>query len=142
MNLTLERKAREADGVFGVLTDETGNFTCVTLEHAYDSGHGDGSYTSKLQPGTYKCVRGLHRLHGMTNSFETFEITGVVGHTNILFHVGNFNEDSEGCVLLGRRIAQRDAPETGNMITSSRNTFNAFMDLQKGVDAFNLTVKD
>lgn len=147
MNLTLTRSVKEADGIFGVLTNQDDTFSCVTLEHAYDAGNGDGSYTAKLAPGVYTCKRGQHQLEGMTSPFETFQVMDVPSFqdkpvTNILLHVGNFFEDSHGCILLGRRIAPRDPPESGNMITSSKNTFNAFMDLQKGVDAFTLTVKD
>lgn len=141
MNLTLTRTDKKEDGIFGVLTDEQGKQIAVSLEHAYDSGNGDGSYEPKLQSGVYKCVRGEHRLHSQLMPFTTFEITGVVGHTGILFHIGNYNEDSNGCVLLGRRILPSPLPSSDNMITSSRNTFNAFMDLQKGVNEFTLTVK-
>lgn len=142
MNLTLARTDKEVDGIFGTLVSEDGSFSCITLEHAYDSGNGDGSYAPKTLPGIYKCVRGEHQLAHMTSPFTTFMITHDDGHTNVLFHVGNFNEDSEGCILLGRRVVPRDPPETGNMITSSKNTFNAFMDLQKDVTEFILTVRD
>lgn len=143
MNLTLNRSEKREDGIFGILRDEARKQVAVTLEHAYDSGNGDGSYTAKIPDGTYTCVRSMHRLHGMTDDFETFEITNVPGHTNILFHWGNYNSDSDGCVLLGRRILpDTRSIATGNMISSSRNTFNAFMDLQKGLNQFTLTVKD
>lgn len=141
MKLILTRIDKREDGIFGTLHTETKTTLAVTIEHAYDSGLGNGSYDAKLQPGTYNCVRGAHQLHA-GKPFETFEVKGVAGHTGILFHVGNFNEDSEGCILLGRRIAPRDPPESGNMITSSRNTFNAFMDLLRGLDSFTLEVRD
>lgn len=147
MNLILQRASKEPDGIFGTLASEDSGFNCVTLEHAYDAGSGDGSYTAKLAAGSYTCLRGLHILEGMTKQFETFQVLGVPIFqgkpvTNILLHVGNFQEDSHGCILLGRRIAPRDLPETGNMITSSKNTFLAFMDLQKDVASFILTVGD
>ncbi len=140
MDLTLIRTDKREDGVFGILATSL-DTVALTLEHSYDAQLGDGSYTAKLQPGTYRCVRGMHRLHNMTEDFETFEITGVTGHTNILFHWGNFNDDSEGCVLLGRNRIPSTKGD-GDMITSSRNTFNKFMDLQKNVSEFTLTVKD
>lgn len=136
MNLKLKRTDRREDGVFGVLLDEKGKQIAVTLEHAYDSGHGNGTYTSKIPNGTYTCVRGKHRLASMKSSFETFEITGVAGHTNILFHVGNYNKDSEGCVLLGKGYGGDP-----RMIYMSRATFEAFMALQHGVDKFILVVE-
>lgn len=142
MNLTLTRTEKRDDGIFGILSDEAGLQVAVTLEHAYDAKLGNGSYAPKLPAGTYKCVRGPHRLHGMTADFETFEITKVPGHTGMLFHWGNYNRDSNGCVLLGRRRAPVGVNNTTDMITSSRNTFQKFMDLQRNVNEFTLTVKD
>lgn len=142
MNLVLTRLFNEIDGAFSRIDSEDNSFQCVGLEHAYDSGNGDGSYSPKLQAGTYTCKRSMHRLHGMTQDFETFQIMDVPGHSNILFHWGNYNDDSDGCVLLGRRMVPNPDSSGTNMITSSKNTFNAFMDAQKGVDTFTLTVKD
>ena len=96
---TLKRKEF---GVGGIISDFTfhGELSpfMVTLEHAYFF---NGAYTPKLHNGVYTCVRGPHRLHGMIDFFSTFEITKVSGHSGILFHWGNYNEDSEGCILTG-----------------------------------------
>lgn len=134
MKLVLTRTAREYRGVFGTLVSDDGSFKCVTLEHAYPVF--DGNFASKIAKGEYTCVRGMHRLEGMRDSFETFEITGVPGHSDILFHVGNTNIDSSGCVLLGKDILE----DYGNvkMITDSRITFEAFMKLMTGIDSFQL----
>lgn len=138
MDFRLKNEAFDADGVFGALYDAANKAIAVTLQHAYDSGKGDGSYLPKIPPGVYKCVRGQHRLEGMSADFTTFEITGVDGHTNLLFHWGNYNLDSEGCVLLGEHVAPTD---NGLMITNSRDTFAKFMGLLTGVDSFTLTVE-
>ncbi len=138
MNLILNNSEFREDGIFGHLTDETGNRVCVTLQHAYDSGLGDGSYAPKLTPGVYTCVRGQHKLHNMI-PFETFKITGVVGHDNILFHAGNFNKDSEGCVLVGLNIVT--GPDGKEMITGSKVAFTKLMDLESGLNSYQLTVK-
>lgn len=137
MDLKLKRTDRREDGVFGqLLRQDTGQQIAVSLEHAYDSGHGDGSYTSKIPNGEYKCVRGMHKLHNMRQPFETFEITGVKGHINILFHVGNWNNDSEGCVLVGSGYGGDP-----RMLYESRRAFKKLMDLQYGVDTFTLVVE-
>lgn len=120
------------DGIFGILYDAEGDQIACTLEHSYAD-------RPKLPVGTYVCIRGQHRLHDMTQDFDTFEITGVPGHTNILFHWGNYNRDSEGCVLLGRGVT--DSP-VGWMVTSSRATFARFMLDLEGIDSFQLTVED
>lgn len=138
MNLTLNRTQFREDGIFGSLTDTAGNIIAQTLEHAYKDAA--GTYSPKTPPGTYLCVRGIHKLANMSHTFVTFEITGVPGHTNILFHVGNFNDDSEGCCLLGTAVT---TDKNGKqMLTASAHTFDNFMDLLKNYSKFTLTVKD
>jgi hypothetical protein len=134
MNLTLIRTDAREDGIFGTLEGPNG-LIAYTLEHAYPRG---GIFTPKLPAGIYTCVRGLHQLANMKAPFWTFEITGVPGHTNILIHIGNYNDDSEGCVLVGDTILK--GPTW--MITDSRITFDKFMALQQGVDEFQLTVNN
>ena len=130
MTLYLCREEKREDGIFSELRDESGKVLFQTLDHSYDC-------VPKLFDGTFKCVRGMHRLEGMTSDFETFEITGVTGHTDILFHSGNWNKDSAGCVLLGLGIAQ--SPQ-GQMLTSSHQAFAEFIELTKGIDSFTLVV--
>lgn len=137
MNLVLKNTDFLDAGIFGELLHEDGSHLCYTLQHAYDTRNGDGSYGPKVQNGIYTCVRGQHQLAHMSFPFETFEITNVVGHTNILFHVGNYNGDSEGCVLLGTNAAKYANPPC---ITKSAMAFAAFMDLLKNIDTFTLTV--
>lgn len=129
--MKLTRQQFRDDGIFSQLKDDGGNIVANTLEHSYNE-------LPKLPNGTYTCVRGSHRLHGMTQDFQTFEVTGVPGHTGILFHVGNFNSDSDGCLLLGEAIAQSSK---GQMITNSKATFYEFMASLVGVDEFELVVE-
>jgi hypothetical protein len=123
MDMTLTRTSFEDTGVYGALAG--GDFKCVTLEHAYEDDQ------PKLLPGVYICVRGQHTLH--SGPIETFEITGVPGHTGVLIHPGNAESASEGCVLVGEA-------RVSDMITNSRVTFAAFLALHDGVDSFQLTV--
>ena len=129
--MRLTRSEFNADGIIGTLTNEQGDQLAVTLEHAFDG-------RPKLPAGHYHCQRGMHRLeHG--EKFETFEVMGVPGHTGILFHIGNWNKDSDGCILLGRVVT---ASTEGRMITSSSLTFAYFMNELTDVDEFLLTVVD
>jgi hypothetical protein len=155
MDLVLIRKEFRKDGIFGeLLIEKNGELLAHTLEHAYekpaphqpskysgiDSVAVSGEYAPKLIEGSYTCVRGMHRLKSMVKKFETFEITKVPGHTGILFHIGNFNEDSSGCVLLGHSVIEN----SGNgikMIGGSREAFNRFMRLQGEEREFTLTVR-
>lgn len=118
------------DGIFGELHKD-GVFFCYTLEHSFDN-------KPKVADGTYTCQRGPHRLHGMTEDFTTFEVKNVpnfngVPVTGILFHWGNYNKDSEGCILLG-------SSETPTMVGNSRAEWAAFMKELEGFDSFELEV--
>lgn len=129
MKLTLKRIEFKEDGIISHLLDENNHILAVTLEHSYDK-------KPKLYDGEFTCKRGKHSLHNSV-PFETFEIMGVIGHTGILFHVGNRNYDSEGCVLLGKTFEDNIM---GAMITESKITFNKFMTFLREVDEFQLTV--
>lgn len=122
MEFTLNRTDFKDTGIFGTLEGEGLEFH--TLEHAYDC-------KPKLPNGTYTCVRGQHMLH--SGPVEAFEIQHVPGHTGILIHVGNYNDDSDGCVLIG-------LTRYGDAITGSRVAFNQFMGKLTGVNEFKLTV--
>ena len=136
MDLVLIRKQYREDGIFSTCCDMDGNQVMVTLEHAYPSPDG---FSPKIPEGSYTCVRGQHRLHGMEEDFTTFEITGVAGHEGLLFHWGNFNQDSEGCILVGEQDFESASGQ--QMITASRAEFAKFMALQEGLDSFTLVVK-
>lgn len=137
MDAILKRAIFSELGIFGTLTlgEDTDAKIFRTLEHAYEIS--ESIWMPKIPVGTYVCKRGMHQLEGMTAPFETFEILNVPGHTNILIHVGNYNKDSEGCVLIGLAAVLAG----GNpMITQSREAFNEFMEMQIGVDEFTLAV--
>jgi len=125
MDLTLTRTDARFSGIFGQMG------LWATLEHAYPQG--DSDWVAKVPPGVYTCVLGPHKLEGMTREFLTYEVTGVPNCTGILFHWGNWDTDSAGCILLGTK---RD----GNMVINSKLAFDQFMTLQNGLSTFKLTV--
>lgn len=134
--ITLKYTAYRPDGIFGELSfpAESEPF-CVTLSHAYQQS--DMSWKPIVLPGLYDCVRGTHQLaNGIP--FETFEITGIDGHSGLLFHAGNFDKDSHGCTLLGDKIITQ--ADGSWMITNSKSTFLEFMAQLDGVDKFKLQV--
>lgn len=68
---------------------------------------------------------------------DTYEIEGVKGRDQILFHAGNFLKDTHGCVLLGLSFYWGDDSGT---IRESLMAMQAFRMLTKGVEAFPLTI--
>lgn len=137
MDLTLTRKEFRPDGIFGELKSDCGTIKLVTLERSYDD---DKSPRPKVPTGKYLCVKGMHR-YKSGKQYETFEITDVPGHTGILFHVGNHELDSEGCVLLGSKIMKfGQNGHHAQMIVNSKIAFEAFMHHQSDVDEFWLEI--
>jgi Family of unknown function (DUF5675) len=134
MDLILQRDMSLPSGIFGSLKTLIGNFVAVTLEHSFEK---NDDFVPALSEGVYTCKRGLHQLQGMRAPFETFEITNVPGHTGLLFHIGNYNRDTDGCVLLGEEVVIN---QDHAMITKSIESFGHFMTLQTGVDTFILRV--
>ena len=133
--MKLVRKEKRSDGIFGELYDGLGVFVCFTLEHSYEIR--PSIYEPKVPIGSYVCMKGLHRLEGMTHDFTTFEVTGVANHSNILLHMGNFNCDSAGCILVGEKIENSDK---GQMITNSKKTFEKLMERLQNIKGFYLHV--
>jgi hypothetical protein len=127
MNLSINRTSFEAYGIFGVMMNEAGERLACTLEHSFNN-------LPKVASGTYTCFR--HAPNHLP--YETFMLDNVPPFQGelvdgILIHIGNFNEDSDGCILLGQN-------RMGDMITLSRMTFEKFMALMSGVDSFQLTI--
>ena len=156
MNWSLVRQYKREDGIFSTLSNDD-KMVAWCLSHAYPVGVGQ-EYEPKLYPGAFDCVRGVHHLpwHGKDDDpflariggrvvqidganyveFETFEITGVKGHSDILFHWGSLNKDSNGCELLGTSLVKGDPW----MVSGSRDMFASFMDQMQGIDSFPLNV--
>jgi len=87
----------------------------------------------QIPAGIYKCKR----YHG-TKWKDTFEIV-VPGHTGLLFHSGNREEDSLGCPLLGQ---YPDKLKGQRAVLNSGATFEKFMNLLNNVQEFDLEIID
>lgn len=143
MKLILKRLTYDFDGIFGILLDEAGKQLSVTLEHAFDAHLDAGGYAPKVKAGEYVCQR--HAPNRLP--YETWALQNVPPFqgkpvNGILIHVGNYNENSDGCILVGRNVLPRLNKPAENMVTSSHNTFNKIMDLTKGLSNFTLVVED
>ncbi len=129
MNFTLKRTEYTQDGVFGELTSDGTDKVFTTLEHAFERL--DGPYRPKLNAGTHICTLGEHNLDH-SKGVQLYEINNVPGHSGILIHIGNYNHDSDGCVLIGTALGNK-------CITGSLRALATFMGLQGGQE-FTLTV--
>ena len=127
IKLSLQRVVNTPDGMFGVLLDE--HFpVCVTLENPWLENQ---TFVSCIPAGNYICKPFSSDQHG-----ETWEVTKVKGRTAILFHVGNTEDETEGCILLGTAFGALDVPA----VLHSKNAFELLTAIVDGETEFMLTV--
>lgn len=95
----LVRIRRQPAGCFGVLLHHGYPFA-VTLERTYELPGGDQMV--KIPPGVWSLQsRYFHR-----GGYDSYEVVNVPGHSLLLLHKGNAEDDSEGCILIGRRFGE------------------------------------
>ena len=126
----LIRVAYIADGTFGVLFDEEIPF-CLTVERRWINNL---SNISCIPTGYYTCKRVQSPRFG-----DTFEVTDVEGRTYILFHKGNIDDDSHGCVVLGEEYGKYKGKVA---VASSGRAFAEFKHRLRGVNEFILDIDD
>lgn len=119
-----------SDGCFGHLLNSKGNFICCTMERLFDGKPiiPEGQWVFK-------------RFHSPHFGYDVFMCDTIPGHTKIELHIANFVEELEGCVALGEQIGGRPSTK-GNMLTSSKKAFEAFMKPLEGVDSIDITFQD
>ena len=126
---TLKRIAHREDGTFGVLLDGDAPFA-LTLERPWlDNAVGK----SCIPTGIYLCLRVQSPKFG-----NTFEVTNVFGRSHILFHKGNIDDDTHGCILIGEEYT----PWSDGSVSIARSGygFTEFLDRLENRDQFGLTI--
>lgn len=126
----LIRVEESVDGSFGVVLLD-GRAFCVSLEPE-DNGNAIG--TSNIPHGVYRCERVVSPRFG-----ETFQVTDVPGRSHILFHAGNTEDDTAGCILLARKFGVLGGKRG---VLSSGVTFREFLSRFEGVRAFDLHISE
>ena len=125
----LKRIASTEFGMFGVFIDDTNIPFAVTLERQWNDNK---SNISCIPHGKYLCKRVDSPHFG-----DTFEVANVTGRKHILFHKGNLDDDSHGCILVGEQFEPLYG-EPG--IRASREGFEEFMSKLQTVDEFDLLI--
>jgi hypothetical protein len=128
-SLTLKRISTNDDGTYGVLIENTTPFA-LTLE---DPWLNNQRYISCIPSGTYVCAGRLSPKFG-----ATFEVKDVPDREDILFHRGNTEDDTKGCILVGEQFEYLAGRKTA--VIASRKGFAEFMDRLSGIDQFLLTI--
>jgi hypothetical protein len=130
MDLRLKRVSQIGDATFGVLINGDTPFA-VTLEPSWKDNKRN---ISCIPTGSYSCKRVNSPRFG-----STFEIMDVTDRTHILFHKGNRERNTEGCVLVAEEFGRLDGEAA---VLSSGKGFYEFMSILRGLDEFNIVIED
>ena len=125
--ITIVRLEQTEAGALGSLLIDNSMY-CSTLEPDVND-----SDRFQIPIGKYLCKR----FHGKKWK-NTFEVI-VKDHTAVLFHAGNVEADTEGCILLGRQPSYLTGTRA---ILNSGYTFKDFIRRMKDVDEFTLIIYD
>ena len=131
MKMRLARTSYTQYGTWGVLHDDEDLPFCVTLENPWIQNL---PRVSCIPIGLYACNRIESPKFG-----NTFEVMNVHGRTHILFHKGNTEFDTLGCIITGSRFGQLS---TVPAVLESNPAFRLFKDLLTGQDSFELAITD
>jgi hypothetical protein len=93
-------------GAFGVLLRDGVPLGPVTLERTYPLSQtsANGPQFVKIPAGRYRCLP----TRFLGGGYQTYEVTGVLGHSRLLFHRLNTETESEGCIGVGQRFGRYD----------------------------------
>lgn len=127
--IKLYRVAGNNNGTFGAMVDEDIPF-CLTVERQWLNNQ---SGISCIPDGVYTCQRGNFPKHG-----NTFEVMNVPGRTAILFHKGNIDDDSHGCIVVGEQYGYLGDHVA---VLASGPAFDEFLKRLEGINTFELTIK-
>lgn len=120
VNLILIRVTRTEHGVFGVLLRRQTPFA-VTLEPE-DKNNERG--ISCIPAGVYYCEPYNSPKFGWT-----YQVKNVPNRDYILFHAGNTEDDTEGCILIGESFGELHKKTA---ILDSQKGFREFLDYAGG----------
>lgn len=121
MIITVQRKSKSSDGIFGVMTLDWHPFTCVTLENL-EKSIGAGTYELNF---TYSPHFNRVMPHLVVPSRDA--LAG--GDAGIRIHWANFPAQLEGCIAVGTAV-------DGDSIDESLVPFNqlyAIINQQAGI---------
>jgi hypothetical protein len=137
--LQLKRIASDNDGTYGVLLEGTKPLM-LTLE---ESWHSNEKEISCIPTGRYLCKRVNSPHFG-----NTFEVTDVKDREHILFHSGNHEGHTKGCILLGLQYGELQAidDDTGKVeeqtsVLHSKAAFSIFMSKLKDNEEFEIWIR-
>jgi|SRR3972149_2066779 len=117
-----------SDGTFGVLLDGDIPFA-LTVERPWLNNQRG---VSCIPEGLYTCRRVDSPKFG-----NTFEVSNVADRSEILFHKGNIDDDSRGCIIIGEQFEFLGGKVA---VLSSAKGFGEFLDRTRELVIFDLKI--
>lgn len=129
-SLIIRRVTTGIKGTKGVIVFENDPFA-LSLEREWLD---NAPSISCIPSGEYTCKRVDSPKFG-----NTFEVTNVPFRTHILFHKGNVDSDSQGCILVGEEFGDL-GNDTG--VLNSKHGYDELMAIMSDDDEFRLVIVD
>jgi len=129
--LQLKTVAVRPDGCYSVLLWDGRPFA-VSVERTFHPDEAAHGKQIVIQNGVYRCSVSWYN----RGAYATYEIH-VPGHTRVLFHKGNTEADSLGCVLIGESFGELNGKTA---VLNSKGGFEEFMSLVNGIPDFYMEV--
>lgn len=118
------------EGTLGILKIDK-QFFCCTLE---PNDRENRTSVSSIPAQQYKCKR-----YHSDKYPNTFQVMDVPDRDYILFHAGNTEDDTEGCILLGQYPGKL---RHNRAVLNSGQTFHQFLAIMEDVKEFSLTIRE
>lgn len=117
--LLRNRKAVDDTGILGYLLSDSYQ-VCCTFELPYLDNE---PFKSSIPVGTYKCKVKYSKAKG-----RVIQVLNVPNRDDILIHVGNTAEDTQGCILVGTQHSDNGVLKSrfamGQLLLNVPNSFD------------------
>lgn len=137
MKIVIKRIAYTDEGAFGVMMLDGMPFA-LTLERPWrDNRRGE----SCIPAANYEAVRcresAEYNYQDSPMFGDTFVVENVPGRKKILFHKGNLDDDTHGCILVGEQFGKLG---TERGILASKAGFKEFLTITREIGRFDLSI--
>ena len=133
----IDQNDYQTEGFLRVYEGERLVFDCKTLELPWRNNQ---RRISRIPDGRYQAI-----LHHSPRFGESIWIQGVPNRSEILIHLGNYNRDTLGCILVGSDFADIDGDGQYDVIASRQTMLKLFDTIQQTVttgSSFDVTIRD
>ena len=145
MKLELKRFSGQSDTTLGLMFVD-GEFECFTLEDEYRAEKIKGE--TRIPAGTYK-VEKREVISGLTEKYRKkypwfdfhFMLQDVPDFQYVYIHIGNDDDHTDGCLLVGDSVKSNRFNEDNNL-TSSGPAFKRLYQKMSDADFVSISVTD